>query len=112
MAQRTITTFYSDLSGTEIEDGTGGTIRCAVDGNTYEVDLTDVEHEDLRKALAAYVAVARKVPARSVRGASGPTPNGDPSAKVIRAWARNNGHDVPLRGRIPAPAVEAYRAAH
>jgi hypothetical protein len=112
MAQRTITTVYSDLSGMEIADGAGGTVRFAVDGSTYEIDLTDDEQATLREALAPFIAVARKVPARGVPGASRPTPSIEPSAKEIRAWAIENGHDVPLRGRIPAPAVEAYRAAH
>ena len=95
MAQRTITTLYSDLSGTEIEDGAGGTIRFALDGDNYEVDLTDAETEDLRGALAAYVAAARKVPRRGAPRASRPAPSSDPSAKEIRAWALENGHDVP-----------------
>jgi hypothetical protein len=30
----------------------------------------------------------------------------------IRAWAQANGYEVALLGRIPAPIVEAYHAAH
>lgn len=111
MAKRTITKVYSDLSGKEIEDGDGGTIRFGVDGASYEVDLTADEQTALREALAEYLAVARKV-ARSVPGASRPTPSGAATPKEIRAWAQENGHDVPLRGRIPAPVLEAYSAAH
>jgi hypothetical protein len=32
-------------------------------------------------------------------------------AAAIRAWARENGHEVSDRGRIPKTVVEAYRAA-
>lgn len=31
---------------------------------------------------------------------------------AIRTWARENGHEVSERGRIPASVVEAYDAAH
>ncbi|MFD0391841.1 histone-like nucleoid-structuring protein Lsr2 [Streptomyces nogalater] len=34
----------------------------------------------------------------------------DPEA--IRAWARANGHDVPMRGRIPARVRQAWEQAH
>ncbi|HZU92839.1 MAG TPA: histone-like nucleoid-structuring protein Lsr2 [Microbacterium sp.] len=31
---------------------------------------------------------------------------------AIRAWANDNGYTLSERGRIPAPVVEAYNAAH
>jgi len=31
---------------------------------------------------------------------------------AIRAWARQNGHDVSDRGRIAKAVVEAFQAAH
>jgi hypothetical protein len=31
---------------------------------------------------------------------------------AIREWARQNGHKVSERGRIPKPVMEAYQAAH
>ncbi|WP_211299783.1 Lsr2 dimerization domain-containing protein [Amycolatopsis lexingtonensis] len=30
----------------------------------------------------------------------------------MRAWARDNGHEVADRGRIPTSIVEAYKASH
>ena len=32
--------------------------------------------------------------------------------QAIREWARNNGHKVTERGRIPATIVEAYNSAN
>ncbi|MEU9879894.1 Lsr2 family DNA-binding protein [Streptomyces phaeochromogenes] len=32
--------------------------------------------------------------------------------KAVRQWARENGFDVPARGRIPMGASHAYRLAH
>ena len=36
----------------------------------------------------------------------------DVTPAVIRTWARANGWEVGVRGRLPAPLLEAYAAAH
>ena len=36
----------------------------------------------------------------------------EPTAKEIRAWAKENGVDVPARGAIPDDVREKYDAAH
>lgn len=36
----------------------------------------------------------------------------EPSAAQVRVWAKDNGHEVPARGTIPADVVAAYKAAH
>lgn len=61
---------------------------------------------------------ARKV-STSRGGASGRRPSTGGSATpgrkdtgAIRTWARENGHEVFERGRIPSLVVEAYNAAH
>ncbi|MEU5938650.1 histone-like nucleoid-structuring protein Lsr2 [Micromonospora sp. NPDC047548] len=38
-------------------------------------------------------------------------PGGDVPAKVVRAWARENGVDVPALGRIPRDVMDGYRTA-
>ena len=43
---------------------------------------------------------------RPGRGGNGPTP------ADIRAWARDNGFDVPDRGRVSSEVREAYLSAH
>lgn len=35
-----------------------------------------------------------------------------PDSKAVRAWAAENGIDVPKRGKIADAVVEAYTAAH
>lgn len=40
-----------------------------------------------------------------------PEPTG-PDSKAVRAWAAENGIDVPKRGKIADAVVEAYTAAH
>ena len=105
MAQKVNIVVESDLSGA----ADASTVAFGLDGTNYEIDLTDKEAEKFRDVMSKYLAVARKVgkgPRRSAQQQSGP------SAKVIREWAQENGHDVPERGRIPAEVREAYNAAH
>lgn len=51
MAQRTITTLVDDLDGSELERGSGETVRFGVDGRTYEIDLSDDNAAALREVL-------------------------------------------------------------
>lgn len=110
MAKKTIEKFFSDLSGEEIEGGTP-TVSFVFDGVGYEVDLTESEREIFEKAVAPYIAIGRRAGRRTARQAGGSGGSG-PDAKVVRAWAQENGHDVPSRGRVPASIIEAYESAH
>ena len=114
MAQRTVTSYFSVLSGIEISGREAG-IRFGLDGADYEIDLSSEEQQGLRDALAPFVSAARPVDAaRKTRRQLDPTsiPDLGPSAKELRAWATENGFDVPTRGRVPEVVREAYRAAH
>ncbi|MEG9225599.1 histone-like nucleoid-structuring protein Lsr2 [Aeromicrobium sp. Sec7.5] len=110
MAKRTIAKYFSDLSGNDIESSSP-TVHFAFDGASYEIDLTETEADELREALAPYVAVARRASGtRAARKAS--SASGGPSPKDVRAWAVAQGLDVPTRGRIPASLTEAYESQH
>lgn len=67
MARRTVVAFYLDLSGVEIgQEGVG--VQFALDGDSFEIDLSAAEHEALREALAPFIAgarVSRPAPAKS-----------------------------------------------
>lgn len=41
-----------------------------------------------------------------------PAPASGPDTKAVRAWAAEQGIEVPKRGRIADAVVEAYTAAH
>lgn len=60
MATKTVTILVSDLSG---EDATG-TVPFALDGVTYEIDLTDDEAAQFRVAMQPYVDAARRTGGR------------------------------------------------
>lgn len=96
------------------------TVSFALDGTTYEIDLSEKNASEMRDVLGKYVSAARKVSSRGARasgsGRSRATGGGGrmdrEQAGAIRDWARKNGHEVSDRGRIPASVVEAYEAAH
>ncbi len=124
MAQKTIVTLIDDLTGEEAEDIT--TVEFALEGVTYEIDLADENAAKLRDNLSRYVAAARKTSARrpGTRGADRPTGrgNGNGSAtrsgynrdtlRAIREWAKQNGHSVSDRGRLPLNVLNAWEANH
>jgi hypothetical protein len=114
MAQRVNVILVDDIDGDDAVE----TVSFGLDGVDYEIDLNEKNADALRNALAAYIdggrrAPARKGSARSRRGqrvaAGGST---GPSAADIRRWARENGWDVPERGRVSAEVREAYAAAN
>lgn len=109
MAQKVNIILVDDIDGSEATE----TVTFGLDGTTYEIDLNDKNAAALREALATYVGHGRKVGAGPRRGrrSSGSAANG-PSAREIRDWARQNGYDVPDRGRVSAEVREAYDKAH
>src|SRR2546427_11117954 len=56
VAQKIQTLFIDDIDGSEAE----GTVRFALDGADYEIDLNANNAEALRKALSRYVEAARR----------------------------------------------------
>lgn len=118
MAKKTTVTLVDDLDGSQAEEQ----VSFAVDGRSYEIDLSEDNAARLRDALASYVAAARRSGGSGRRGRTAPRDTADAPAApsrpsreataAIRAWARENGHDVSERGRIPNSVVQAYEAAH
>lgn len=111
MAQKVQTLFIDDIDGGEAE----GTVRFALDGTEYEIDLNSKHTEELRSALGKYVSHARKVggAARRAGRAAGRGARGASALNTteIRNWARENGYDIKDRGRVPADLVAKYQAA-
>jgi Lsr2 len=112
VAQKIQTLFIDDIDGGAAE----GTVRFALDGTEYEIDLNARHSEELRSALGRYVSHARKVGGSARRGgrAAGRASRGAGSAlntTEIRNWAREQGYDIKDRGRVPADLVAKYQAA-
>lgn len=112
MAQRVVTALVDDVTGKEIPQGEGETIRFAVNGTQYEIDLDAKNAEKFHKALGFYIDHGRKVgrtgtvtPLRRSRK------NDEVDPAAVRAWAESNGIEVNARGRLRSDVVEQYRTA-
>src|SRR6478735_8907124 len=101
VAQKVQVLLVDDLDGGEADE----TVTFALDGKTYEIDLTTANADKLRSLLEPYAKSGRRTGGRAAgtRGkgrvvASG----GSPDTAKIRAWAKENGYNVNDRCRVPA----------
>ena len=107
MAQKVHIVLIDDIDQSDAVE----TVTFGLDGKEFAIDLNKKNARSLRDALAPYVAHARPVSSRSGRRSSAKAAGGAAPSE-IRAWARENGFDVPERGRVAAEVREAYAAAH
>ena len=107
MAQKVHIVLIDDIDETDAEE----TVTFGLDVKEFAIDLNKKNARSLRDALAPYVAHARPVSSRGSRRSSAKAASGTAPSE-IRAWARENGFDVPERGRVSAEVREAYAAAH
>jgi hypothetical protein len=111
VAKQTTVVLVDDLDGTEAAEQ----VEFAVDGKSYEIDLSAANSAKLREALAPFVSAARRAGGRR----SG-TPSAAPARpasdrahnQAIREWAVAQGMKISERGRIPSNVLEAYRKSH
>lgn len=82
------------------------TLRFAVGGDHYEIDLSEKNAEAFRKKLAPYMQAGRRLKAKHAGPRTGRRRSGD-----IRAWAKQSGIQVNDRGRIPVAVIEQYEQA-
>ena len=104
MATKVLTTLQDDIDGSDATQ----TIRFALDGIEYEIDVSDRNANRLRNSLSDFIAHGRKVSGRHGRK---PASSGHVDTKAVRRWAEANSIEVSSRGRIPADVVERYKAA-
>jgi Lsr2 len=104
MAIRTITSLVDDVDQSEAAE----TLAFALDGATYEIDLSEQNAKKLRDALAPWVGHARKTGGRRRTRGDGA---GKPDLKAVRAWAASNKIKLSTRGRIPQSVLDQYHAA-
>jgi Lsr2 len=108
VATKIETLFIDDLDGSPAE----GTVRFALDGTSYEIDLSSEHAQALRGALSAFTDAARRAPGTRSPARSRRKPSaGDPDSTEVRDWARSQGIDVKDRGRIPAELIVKFKTA-
>lgn len=104
-------TYTDDLTGKVVGEDEYQTVEFTYHGDHYAIDLGAESANKLDAALAPYIEKARKAygryHARPKKGSGKPG-----NLASIRSWAKENGHPVSDRGRIPQSVVDAYREAH
>lgn len=112
VAQKVQVLLLDDLEGGEADE----TVTFALDGKSYEIDLTAANADKLRDVLEPYVKGGRRTGGRSGRGkgrgSSGSQGGGGQDTAKIRAWAKDQGYEVNDRGRVPASIRQAYEKAN
>jgi Lsr2 len=106
MATKITVALEDDLDGGPAVE----TVRFAVGGAEYEIDLNKKNAAAFRKQLAPFVEHARRA-GRGPRRRAGRSAAGRERGAAIRAWAAEQGIAVSARGRIPADVIERYDAA-
>ncbi|MFC3453788.1 histone-like nucleoid-structuring protein Lsr2 [Amycolatopsis speibonae] len=118
MAQKVVVEIVDDLDGQTATQ----TVPFALDGVSYDIDLSDENAEALREELSRYVEAGKRVGGRRVKVATGQAtvagaadgakrPVDRERTQAVRAWASDNGYAVADRGRIPNEIYEAFDAA-
>ncbi|MFG1952502.1 Lsr2 family protein [Micromonospora sp. NPDC048830] len=114
MAKQVIHKLIDDLDGGDADE----TVKFALDGVQYEIDLSAGNAEKLRGVFAPFTTHGTKVGRGGVvagRVGGGRSGNGRVSSdreqnKAIRDWAKKAGLEISDRGRIPQEIVDEYNS--
>jgi nucleoid-associated protein Lsr2 len=106
MAQKIRVTLIDDIDGTPADV----TVPFTFDGKSYEIDLSSQNAARLREDLAPYLQAARLVGPGSRQRSTARARANRARSSQIRAWARQRGHQVSQRGRIPASIIRQYES--
>jgi hypothetical protein len=114
VAKRTIHMLVDDIDGGDADE----TVKFALDGVQYEIDLSTKNANKMREVLAPYIAAGSRMSrggvvvggraaasGRSRRSAADREQN-----KAMREWAKRKGYEVPERGRLKQSIVDEYNA--
>ena len=107
-------TLVDDFDGSEAAE----TVKFALDGKQFEIDLSKSNASELRRTLRPYVDRARssRRATTSGRSRSASTRSGNRRPEgydrtEVRAWAKANRVKVSPRGRIANDVVQKWRTA-
>jgi nucleoid-associated protein Lsr2 len=113
VARREVVVLEDDLEGGTADE----TVKFALDGVQYEIDLTAKNAARLRESFSDFIAHGRRVGrggvvvgGRAAARARGSAAADREQNKAIRAWAKRKGRNISDRGRIPQEIVDEYNA--
>src|SRR4051794_33734960 len=88
------------------------TISYTIEGQEYEIDLSEDNVQRFHEALEPFVSASRQVQRQTARRSRGDGRrrgggSGRDDIPQIRAWAESQGMDVSARGRIRKEIIDA-----
>jgi Lsr2 len=113
IASKTLVILEDNVDGSDATE----TVSFALDGMSYEIDLSTENAAKLRAALAPYVKAVEAKPAGDREASTPATRNPrrrttkPVDSAAIRAWAASNGIAVGARGRVPTNIIHQYHQA-
>lgn len=108
MAKTTITQITDDMDGSKNAEE----VPFSFEGNSWTIDLNSKNKAKFEAALKPYMDAGTRSSGRSGRRSGKSAPSRRKDYTEIRKWAKENGHKVSDRGRVPAAVTEAFDAAH
>lgn len=127
MSKELVVILRDDMTGELGDDVITRTF--AIGSDSYELELSEASWAEFCEYLSGYVDAARKIRKHRKKPATKkPEPIPDPvpiaelvdrskparskeESRAIREWARENGHEVSVRGTIKAEVIQAYQDA-
>jgi hypothetical protein len=111
MARTLQINLIDDIDGSTADE----TVRFALDGTNYEIDLSAKHAAKLRTDLEKYVEAARRTGTGGVTRAgrgrtSQPARTDRDQNRAIRSWAKRKRIPLSDRGRIPQRILDRYAA--
>jgi hypothetical protein len=109
VTRRTEIRLFDDIDGAPAAE----TLRFALDGTTYEIDLHATHATQLRELMATFIVNGRRL-GRAGRLTSSRNLGGSPAPvdraqnQAIRDWAKRRGIELSPRGRIPISVARRY----
>lgn len=97
---------------TEKEFTEGETITFAVQGKSYEIDLSKRNAANFYRSMGKYMDHAREVRAVRTHRVESNRTHQHETVATVRQWAHENGYTVAERGRIPQNVWDAYKNNH
>jgi hypothetical protein len=109
MATKVDTYKVDDLDGSK----PAKTVRFAVDGVEREIDLSEENARKFYDFLDRYIKEGRLVSGRGSRAGRAGHRSKERHEKLqaARKWLREQGHDIPQRGRIHQKLLDEFEAA-
>jgi hypothetical protein len=108
MAQKFQVSYVDDIDGSEAD----GPVAFALDGTSFEIDLSKANGDKFRQVLAPFIEHARRASGIKRGVARQRDASNRQRTHDIRQWARAQGMAISERGRIPADVISKYEAAH